>query len=126
MKKILSIITFMLCMVTFASCGSDDQETENRPVEVIVASSYVNNPSGEQGLFMKVTFTESSQVKYVRVGDILGFDYQEGYVYRLLVKEMKVTNSQGVATGEVYYVLEKIISKTKDDIDPDNPLTPAE
>lgn len=126
MKKILSIITFMLCMVTFASCGSDDPKTENRPVEVTVASSYVNNPSGEQGLFMKVTFTESGQVKYVSVGDILGFDYQEGYVYRLLVKEMKVTNSQGVATGEVYYVLEKIISKTKDDINPDKPLTPAE
>ena len=121
MKKILSLLTIMLCMVTLSSCNSDDPDTEVKPQEVTVASSLVNAPTGYlPGLYMKVTFVETNQVRYILPIDIVGFTYEEGYTYRLSIKEMHHSNS-----SEVYYILDKIISKTADET-PDTPLKPIE
>lgn len=119
MKKILSILTILLCVACLPSCNSDDPETEAKPVEVTVDSKLVTNPAGQlPGLYMKVTFTATNQVRYIAQTDILGFDYKEGYTYRLLIKEMHTANS-----NEVYYILEKIISETADP-NHQEPLTP--
>ena len=119
MKKILSILSILLCVVCFPSCNNDDPEKEAKSVEVTVDSKLVTNPAGQlPGIYMKVTFTATGQVRYIAQADILGFSYKEGNTYRLLIKEMHVANS-----NEVYYILEKILSETPD---PDNkePLTP--
>lgn len=126
MKKILSLLTLMLCMVSFTGCNSDDPETEGKAVEVTVDSKLVNSPAGQiPGLYLKVTFMETNQVRYILPTDILGFNYSEGYIYRLIIKEMHVSKPQGT-TNEVYYVLEKIISKEADTSNPNQPIKPAQ
>ncbi|MDE6267074.1 MAG: DUF4377 domain-containing protein [Muribaculaceae bacterium] len=118
MKKILSLLTIMLCMVTLSACNNDDPETESKPIEVAVGPKLISTPAGyAPGLYLEVTFVETNQVRYLTTTDILGFKYEEGYNYRLMIKEMRNTNS-----AEVYYILDKQISKTP--AEPDTPLKP--
>lgn len=109
----------MLCMVTLNGCNSDGPDTEEVPVEVTVESKLVSNPAGyASGLYMKVTFEQTGALRYILPDDILGFNYAEGYTYRLKIKEMHVAG-----TNSVYYTLIEVLSKTPVN-NPDIPITP--
>ncbi|MDE7153753.1 MAG: DUF4377 domain-containing protein [Muribaculaceae bacterium] len=118
MKNLLSLLAILFCMVTFTGCN-DDPTTEATPVEVTVAPRMVSNPIGiSSGMCLKVTFDKTGEVRYILPDDILGFDYVEGYTYRLKIKEMHVAGS-----NSVYYVMTELISKTPEN-NPDVPIKP--
>ena len=70
---------------------------------------------------MDITVEANGQKLYLQPGEILGFNYVEGYEYRLKIKEMHEVDKDGNEIG-VYYELDVILSEKK--VDDDTPIGP--
>lgn len=124
-RKIGFWAIMLIATVAFVACGSDDEKTEQRSLTVSVASELVNRGTGSMTrLCMDITVEETGEKLYLLPGEILGFNYEEGYKYRLKIKEMHVKNETG-ADSEVYYVLDVILSEERDPEVPIDPITPV-
>lgn len=120
-KKLKFLAILLIATLTFASCG-DDEKNEVRYLTVKVASKLTTVGSGStQKNCMDITVEANGQKLYLQPGEILGFNYVEGYEYRLKIKEMHEVDKDGNEIG-VYYELDVILSEKK--VDDDTPIGP--
>ena len=117
--KFLSIMLFAALVVT--SCG-DDEKGSPKILTVKVASQLKTIGTGSSSKScMDITVEETGAKLYLQPGEILGFNYKEGYEYRLRIKEIRVADKDGNEI-EVYYELETILSETK--VEEETPIGP--
>ena len=117
--KFLSIMLFAALVVT--SCG-DDEKGSPKILTVKVASQLKTIGTGSSSKScMDITVEETGAKLYLQPGEILGFNYKEGYEYRLRIKEIRVADKDGNEI-DVYYELETILSETK--VDEETPIGP--
>ena len=114
--KIWRIMFMMLAAFSLTSCSSDD-DNEDKVEQVIV---YV---SAETGLFYNVPNTTPEEGMMIRIegednyicvafNTIMGFTYEKGNEYELLVKKTTLTNSPK-DSGSIRYELIRIVSQRK-------------
>lgn len=68
-------------------------------------------PASAANYQYQATVEETGQKLTIPKGDIIGFFFENGFSYRILVQKYNEV-IDGVVTGAVFYKLVKIISKT--------------
>lgn len=120
--KTFNLWMFALCLLTFClqSCSDDDDEgrkiTSEKLYELTVASEKVpgvlvsdgSNLISEVYAVKKEGFSE-----WTCFGDILYFDYEEGYEYKIQIKETNYLDNQMGTPAWTEYQLLKVLSKEK-------------
>ncbi len=121
-KHLKTLAVMLIAVLALTSCNSDDKK-EATPITVTVGSKLITVGTGSSSkLCMDVTVEETGKKLNLLPGEILGFTYEEGYKYRLKIKEIHVLDKDGNET-DVYYQLDTILSKVKvDDTDPIGPI----
>lgn len=126
MKKGLLLFTLLLSiMVLLPSCNksSNDMPEQNVELTLIIDSKLLSTgPASAANFQYQATVEETGQKLIIPINDIVGFYFESGFTYKILViKYNEVIN--GVATGGVFYKLVKIISKTPVNNEAEDPTT---
>lgn len=126
MKKGLLLFVLLLSVVVMLpSCNKSSNDTPEQNVELtlIIDSQLLSTgPASAANFLYQATVEETGQKLTIPTGDIVGFYFENGFSYKILViKYNEVIN--GVATGGVFYKLVKIISKTPVNNEAEEPTT---
>lgn len=122
-NKTLSFFLLICSILILPACNSDKEETKETSMIVTVMSQPVTTGSGTSSMkiFMEVYVDATGEKMLIPMGDILGFNFERGFIYKLEIVKYVVAHD-GIETGEVYYKLIRVISKKADEPDiPDQP-----
>ena len=107
MKLLLKVL---LAILLFSSCEKQDQKIK---LKVNYFKQTINTPNGPMMTLSVQTGNDIGTTKWSSsVVKIIGFIYEPGYVYELLVSPQTI-ESPYVEVGKTAYVLTQILSKTK-------------
>lgn len=120
--KITFMTVFLFYAAMMTSCGDEGKDSE-RVAIVTVASTLEEGaplpPATPENptivYFMKVTEEGSQKTDLICVGRIEGFEFEEGYEYKLKVLITKLSTPPADGHSETYQLLE-ILSKNKKEI----------
>ena len=116
MNKLIIITALLSALFGLVSCSSDnDYEDKVKQVTVYVSAETglfynVPNTTPEEGMMIRI----EGEDNYICVAfnTIMGFTYEKGNEYELLVKKTTLANSPK-DSGSTMYELIRIVSKTK-------------
>ena len=114
-KQILILIT--LCSLCFVGCGSNKTEKQSISKETNESILYVHEkivPCKGEGIDQCLLTKENPSDKWSYCYDgIQGFNYEEGYRYKIKVYIKMLKGSEIMADGsDRVYILVKILEKT--------------
>jgi heat shock protein HslJ len=115
MKKCVSkLVTFILIVLTIFSCKSLERPSmhggrKQKVVEVIIANHRVNCTGLAPQMCYLIKLKEEDEWRNY-YNELEGFEYEEGYEYRLKVKMESLGNSYKDVSDYKYYLVE-VISK---------------
>ena len=117
MKRFLFVFAALLCCA-FAGCKSDKADE----VFDMTVASVVYRPENQFYSWAYYVKIEDSERWRLFCDNIEGFDYEEGYEYRIRVKGYEYEKDEIRADGSsIWYKLDKILWKEKKDSDLRNP-----
>ncbi len=115
MNKLLSFVSCLLLLVT-VSCSND--ELKERFVEMEISPELVwdgvrppGNPEASVQV-MECKILDTGEILHISTSKIEGFDYIEGYRYKLKVRIIELENPPADGYSEKYELLE-ILDKEK-------------
>lgn len=112
----MRLITFLFLVTLFTfGCSKNNEFSEE--ITLLVDSSYMNTPSGiypDKSLNVKVEGT-NHQWFVLYNNDIKGFDYEEGYFYRILVRKTFIKSPPQDGSTNSYELI-KTLDKSKSNI----------
>ncbi len=104
----------LTCIIFFCIGCSKDDENMTREAEFNIASSYEkctpSHTSTESSNCIKITEIGKSTPYYISQNTIIGFNYEPGYEYKVIIKLTKITNPPADGS-DTNYELIKILSK---------------
>nr|WP_315035622.1 DUF4377 domain-containing protein [uncultured Chryseobacterium sp.] len=113
MKNRFTYPALSCILLLSVGCHKDDENLV-REAEFNIASTYEkctpSYPSTESNHCLKITETGKNIPYYVGETTIIGFNYEPGYEYKVLIKLTKVTNPPADGS-DTNYELIKVISK---------------
>jgi len=114
MKTHNILVALVMIMVSLACSKKDEAWTDE--VYMLVASHYVDTPGGwihpDKSLYVKIE--GENEGWYPLYDSIQGFEYEEGFTYRLLVKRNYIPNPPADGSS-IEYELIRIVEKKKAD-----------